>query len=292
MSAGCEPGRAARRYLGAAFALTLAGGTALAGGAAATPLPASPGALCRAAVQAAEREARLPPQLLAAIALVESGRPDPGSGSAGPWPWTINAEGGGQYFDNRQDAVTAVRDLLARGVRLIDVGCLQVNLHHHPTAFASLEDAFDPLANARYAAGFLRRLQAASGDWVTAAGLYHSGTAERAEAYRLRVLANWPAGGGPALAQRRRLLPPSGPAPIDPAQARRDALAMAWQGLRAAPPAALPPAALPPAALSIAASLPARGRRAPDIPAGLREREAMAAAWGSLRPAVALQPGR
>ncbi|ONG58955.1 hypothetical protein BKE38_01155 [Pseudoroseomonas deserti] len=261
-SAACKQAQAARRVLGTAVvALALHGGAA-----AATPLP-SPGALCKAAVQAAEREAGLPPQLLAAIAQVESARPDPRSGAVAPWPWTINAEGAGQYFDNQQAAVAAARDLQSRGVRLIDVGCLQVNLHHHPTAFASLETAFDPLANARYAAAFLRRLQAASGDWVTAAGLYHSGTAERAEAYRLRVLAAWPAGGGPALAQRRRALPLP---PLDPMAAQREALAQAWQGLRPAP---APP-----------------GRSAVATPPG----EAMAAAWGSsqagLRPALALQP--
>ncbi|WP_419898811.1 lytic transglycosylase domain-containing protein [Roseomonas sp. USHLN139] len=261
MSGACKQRRAARRVLGAAIALSVTGGAA-----AATPLP-SPGALCRAAVQAAEREAGLPPQLLAAIALVESARPDPGTGRPAPWPWTINAEGAGQYFDNQPAAVAAARELQARGVRLIDVGCLQVNLHHHPTAFGSLEAAFDPMANARYAAAFLRRLQAVSGDWVTAAGLYHSGTAERAEAYRLRVLAAWPAGGGPALAQRRRLLPLP---PLDPMAAQREALAQAWQGLR---PVAAPP-----------------GRGA----AATRPVEAMASAWGSsqagLRPALALQP--
>ena len=44
----------------------------------------------------------------------------------------------------RQQAVAAVQALQARGVRSIDVGCLQVNLMYHPIAFASLDDAFDP----------------------------------------------------------------------------------------------------------------------------------------------------
>jgi hypothetical protein len=273
-SAACDPGRAARRLLGAALALILGGGAA-----AATPLPATPGAMCRAAVQAAEREAGVPPQLLAAIALVESARVDPGTGSVTPWPWTINAEGAGQHFDSQRDAVTAVRDLLSRGVKVIDVGCMQVNLHHHPDAFRTLEDAFDPVANARYAARFLRRLQAASGDWVTAAGHYHSGSADRAEAYRLKVLAAWPAGGGPALAERRRLVVPP---PPDPAMVQREALALAWQGLRPTEPAAAAPPAQP------VAAPPPRTRRAPEVPPAVVEREAIAAAWGQsqtgLRP--------
>ena len=43
-------------------------------------------------------------------------------------------------------------------MRSIDIGCAQVNLMHHPDAFASLEQAFDPMANADYAARFLKQL--------------------------------------------------------------------------------------------------------------------------------------
>ena len=53
----------------------------------------------------------------------------------------------------------AVRKLQRRGVRNIDVGCMQVNLRYHPKAFKSLGQAFDPRANAAYAAGFLRKLR-------------------------------------------------------------------------------------------------------------------------------------
>ncbi len=74
-----------------------------------------------------------------------------------PWPWTINVAGQGFFFPTKALAVTAVRELLASGVQSIDVGCLQVNLMFHPAAFASLEQAFDPMANARYAARFLGR---------------------------------------------------------------------------------------------------------------------------------------
>jgi hypothetical protein len=84
-----------------------------------------------------------------------------------------------------------VRQLQARGVRIIDVGCMQINLHHHPNAFASLEQAFDPLTNARYAARFLSELNGGRADWRQAAGHYHSQTPERAGPYREKVLAAW-----------------------------------------------------------------------------------------------------
>ena len=108
-----------------------------------------------------------------------------------PWPWTINVGGQGFFFPTKALAVATVRELLASGVQSIDVGCLQVNLMFHPAAFASLEQAFDPIANARYAARFLDALYDRSKDWTQAAGDYHSQTPILGAAYRNLVLAHW-----------------------------------------------------------------------------------------------------
>jgi hypothetical protein len=54
-----------------------------------------------------------------------------------------------------------------------------------------LEQAFDPLTNARYAARFLTELNGGRADWRQAAGHYHSQTPERAGPYRGKVLAAW-----------------------------------------------------------------------------------------------------
>jgi hypothetical protein len=164
---------------------------------------------------AAEIDAELPQGLLVAIARVESGRRDPASGAAIPWPWTINAEGVPMIFNTREEAVAAVEALRARNVRLIDVGCMQVNLHHHPNAFSSVAEAFDPAANARYAAGFLSRLRGSSGDWETAIGRYHSSTPGLSDRYRARVLSAW-----------------SGVSRRSPADLERDRIAVAWAAAR------------------------------------------------------------
>lgn len=175
-------------------------------------LGGEPGQLCRAAIAQAERERGLPPRLLAAIGRVESGRRDPQTGATHPWPWAINAEGRGSFFPDKAAAIAAVRALQAEGLRSIDIGCLQINLRHHPQAFASLEEAFDPLANARYGARFLTELQATRGDWMQAAASYHSQTPGVAEPYRARVAAAWLAEQGlpapPPLALAT--LPPAG----------------------------------------------------------------------------------
>jgi len=150
-----------------------------------------PAGQCEAAVQNAEYDLNVPQRLLAAISLTETGRHDPVTGTYRPWPYSINAEGQGQFFSSAKDAIAAVKDLQARGVQSIDVGCLQVNLMYHPKAFASLEDAFDPRKNAMYAAQFLVSLYAASKDWMQAAGAYHSQTPGLADGYRQQVAARW-----------------------------------------------------------------------------------------------------
>ena len=169
-------------------ALGLAG---LSSPALATPPLASPAQLCEAAIVTAERAERLPERMMGAIAVVETGRPDPTSGTPRPWPWTINAAGEGFFFASKQQAIEAVRTLQARGVRSIDVGCMQINLMFHPNAFASLEQAFDPDANARFAARFLTALHAENRDWPAAIAAYHSETPALGAAYRQLVLARW-----------------------------------------------------------------------------------------------------
>ena len=90
----------------------------------------------------------IPPHLLAAISRVESGRRDPVTGDWHPWPWTLDIEGEGTFTNTKAQAVAADLGRQARGVQSIDVGCGQINLLHHPNAFASLDIALDPQANA------------------------------------------------------------------------------------------------------------------------------------------------
>ncbi len=197
-----------------------------------SPLTAAPlGLLCRAAIAGAEQGQAIPAHLMAAIGRVESGRRDEATGAQHPWPWTVNAEGQGFFFDTKAQAVAAVRGMQAHGVKSIDVGCMQVNLMHHPDAFPSLEQAFDPPANAAYAARFLRQLFGQAGDWTKAVALYHSATPALSEPYAKKVMALWPE-------EARR---PAGPT----------ALASAWG-------ATTPHGTLPPAQRNVgAATLPA-----------------------------------
>jgi len=146
---------------------------------------------CRDAALAAERRHNIPAGLLAAIAMVESGR-YMGTGAArSSWPWTIHAEGRGRFHDEKDEAVAEVRALKVKGVGNIDVGCMQVNLHYHPEAFDDLPSAFDPDTNADYAATFLKELFAETRSWSRAVAFYHSRDPERSLAYKSRVMDAW-----------------------------------------------------------------------------------------------------
>ena len=147
----------------------------------------APAPACVAAIALIEPTSGLPPGLLLSIALVETGRALPGADGMQPWAWSWNAGGRGGIARTREEAVATVTSLRAGGLSSVDVGCMQINLLHHPAAFTSVDQAFDPVANIRYAAAFLLRLRASSPDWEAAIGRYHSGDAARGEAYQRRV---------------------------------------------------------------------------------------------------------
>jgi|GEM_PF-3094272 len=144
---------------------------------------------CTAQFPAAESRWAIPAGLLSAIAQVESNR----------WPWTIDAAGQSHSFPSRIEAELAAQTLRAQGLRNIDLGCMQISMLHHPDAFSSLSQAFDPAANVEYAARFLAGLHRLSGSWEAAVSRYHSATPALGEPYLRRVMAIWRGGGSPLI---------------------------------------------------------------------------------------------
>lgn len=139
---------------------------------------------CDAAAQAAADQSGVPVSVLRAISLAETGRR--GRGGFQPWPWTVNMEGKGVWFESKDDALAYVYKSYKSGARSFDIGCFQINFKWHGHEFASIEEMFDPTVNALYAAKFLQSLHAETGSWSKAAGAYHSRTPEFAEHYAAR----------------------------------------------------------------------------------------------------------
>ena len=178
------------------------------GGAAQAPLPSEQqqSALCSSALRTAEHKYGTPPGLLDAIAKAESGRRITGTTTLQPWPWALNVDGQGLYFATKEAAVSWTRKELGQGSSFTDVGCMQVDLQFHPNAFRSLDEAYDPDANADYAARFLLNLYVATGfNWFVAAGWYHSRSPYFAREYRDQITAV-SAGLSPAEPSKLRLL--------------------------------------------------------------------------------------
>ncbi|WP_449252236.1 transglycosylase SLT domain-containing protein [Chitinimonas lacunae] len=137
------------------------------------------------AYQLAARLAGVPPSVLFAVALQESGIAR--RGRLVPWPWTLNVAGTPQRYTTQTDACRglqqALRDTTANR---IDVGLGQVNLGYHAHRYDAPCDLLNPYRNLAIAAEILREHHTPGEDWLLAIGRYHR-----------------PAGGEPAARYRR-----------------------------------------------------------------------------------------
>ena len=174
------PWRRLRNALTAAFISSLAGtAAALAGNA------------CEAEILRAAQRYDVPAGILYAVGLAETGR----KGSL--HPFALNIEGKAVFARSAQDAERAFREARAGGVRLIDLGCMQINHHYHSEQFASLRHMLDPRLNVDYAARFLAKLKQRHGSWSMAVARYHAGPDNdpAQKRYVCRVIANLAATG-------------------------------------------------------------------------------------------------
>lgn len=121
-----------------------------------------------------EDKHNIPQNLLRSISVVETGRWHKDAKLFFTWPWTVNQQGKSYYFSTKKEAIEAVKKMLKSGLTNIDIGCMQINLHHHPEAFLNLEEAFDPKMNIEYAANFLIKNYQILNNWSKAIAYYHS----------------------------------------------------------------------------------------------------------------------
>ncbi len=160
--------------------------------------------ICARAIDHTESGLKLPGELLTAISHVESGRWDAANKALYAWPWTVTNGPDGQYFPTKDKAIAHVRKLQAKGIRNIDVGCMQINLRYHPKAFENLESAFDPATNTAYAAELLGNLFRAHKSWGEAIKRYHSANAKFNRPYHDKVVRQWNGARSTAAEEHRR----------------------------------------------------------------------------------------
>ena len=142
--------------------------------------------ICERYVTKAAEAYGVPVAVLYAVGLTESGL------KGGLHPYAMNIEGKTVFPATVETAMREFEDARRHGVKLIDVGCMQINHHYHRSQFPSDEAMFDPARNVMYAASFLKDLKKKHKTWSMAVARYHAGPDNNAaqKRYVCRVIAN------------------------------------------------------------------------------------------------------
>ena len=157
-------------------------------------------ATCEAEMAKASRLYGVPLGILYSVGLTETGR----SGALDPF--AMNIDGRAVHSASLDEALARYDAAVARGAKLIDIGCMQINHYWHARDFASVSEMFDVTRNVDYAAHFLSSLRASAGSWTGAVARYNAGpnnlTAQRA--YVCAVIGNMVQSGVGAWTPRAR----------------------------------------------------------------------------------------
>ena len=126
-------------------------------------------AICeREIIRAAELHS-VPISILYAIGLNESGR------KGEMTPHALNIAGKSSFPASLDEGLKQIASSQLKGIKLIDVGCMQINIYYHSKKFKNLESMFDARMNVEYAANFIRTLKQQTGTWTRAVARYHAG---------------------------------------------------------------------------------------------------------------------
>ncbi len=133
---------------------------------------------CLEIISQMEEEYNIPKNLLAAVAMVESGQK----------PYAVHSRGRARYFKSHADAVKYVSEQAQKGGNLY-LGAMQLCFKSHKTKLKSIERALNPYHNIRFAAELLTSLYKKHGTWFDAVKYYNASS--RRVSYTKRVMAIW-----------------------------------------------------------------------------------------------------
>jgi soluble lytic murein transglycosylase-like protein len=111
----------------------------------------------------------IPLGILYAVGLTETGR------RGALHPYALGAEGQTVFAGNIDHAMASFEVMRQKGIKLIDLGCMQINHYYHGEKFGSVRAMFDPAKNVDYAARFLKELKQREGSWTMAVARYNAG---------------------------------------------------------------------------------------------------------------------
>jgi hypothetical protein len=134
---------------------------------------------CAEIISRMEEEYKIPKNLLAAIAMVESNHQ----------PFAVYSGGSSRFFKSLGEAVNYVKTQKEMGIKNVFVGPMQICLKSHGQKFANIEHALNPYHNIRFAAQLLTSLHKKYGTWFDA--VKHYNASSRKLAYTKQVMAIW-----------------------------------------------------------------------------------------------------
>lgn len=130
---------------------------------------APPSNICERQLAIAAAGENVPLGVLYAVGMTESGN----KGSL--HPYALNIAGKTVFAKSQAEALATFEKARNKGIKLIDLGCMQVNHHYHGKNFTSPLAMLDPETNVAYAAKFLKELRDSEGSWTMAVARYHAG---------------------------------------------------------------------------------------------------------------------
>src|SRR3546814_26224 len=152
----------------------------------ATPALAQDGISCSKLIADTENRRQIPRGLLMAIAVTESGM------NGIPNPHAMNIAGKTYHARDLEDMAQVISNNWTRGVRSIDVGCMQINLKFHGEKFSRLTDLLHSPTNVDYGASYLIKLAIDRGSWREGVMDYHNKvSAGRRQWYGCKVWNNY-----------------------------------------------------------------------------------------------------
>ncbi|MEP2979482.1 MAG: transglycosylase SLT domain-containing protein [Lentilitoribacter sp.] len=155
---------------------------------------------CEEHIVRAAQKYNVPVGILYSVGLTETGR----NGTL--HPYALNIAGKAVYARSTAHAVALFNKAREKNVKLIDLGCMQINHHYHHREFSSLSAMLSPEFNVDYAAKFLARLRRRHENWTMAVARYHAGPNNdpAQKRYICRVISNLVATGYGSWTQQAR----------------------------------------------------------------------------------------
>jgi soluble lytic murein transglycosylase-like protein len=139
---------------------------------------------CLPFIAPAEQYYHLPPGLLMAVALTESGQ------DGAPYPWALNIAGQTVIAPSYRAAADLLRTTDGSPRRDVAIGCMQIHMHYHLDRFIEPEWALHPRYNVWYAALYLDALRRQYGNMTSAIAHYHGSDPAAQRDYLCRVSAH------------------------------------------------------------------------------------------------------